>query len=140
MSEPRRPSDPRITAVHEAAHVVVARVVGCRVGAAEIGDPVGDGRLGNVEVWPGTDAGAYVVQLLAGGAAEEIICGVRDPHDSGDLAKARPWLARAGAPLRVFRGRAEELVRLNRGPILCVAAELLARRRLTRADVARLVG
>jgi hypothetical protein len=161
-------NDPKHTAVHEAGHAVIARVLGLRCGELTIVANLDEGYAGcshASDPWLTVDdwerAGryrehdirqayrGYVLGLMAGAEAEIEILG--EAEEDGD-ADDRHWIIRAawssdsgiGASRwhryePRLRRQARRLVRKHREKIERVANALLERRTLTKEEADRLV-
>lgn len=132
-------SDLVVTAVHEAAHAVIARHFGLDVGTVDVIKCAG--RSGRCEVFkPITDLQwkRWGVQLLAGREAERIICKVDDPNGSvSDLARFHQHMPDEDVTL--YRMAARSAVKRHRAVIVKVARVLACHGTLTAAQVAALL-
>jgi ATP-dependent Zn protease len=128
-------------AVHEAGHVVIARVLRFPVRGATIRAWHGGGRA-----WLDADDGsnAAIIVTLAGRAATEVILGRADDFGcSTDDAPARRMLRTKGyvgfgMAIKLYDARL--LIREHRRAVEAVANALLARETLTGAEIDLLIG
>ena len=103
------------TSIHEAGHAVIGRVLGLPCGAvtinpgdvnelghAIVSDPIREWERGDGPRRPMMEASC--VCLYAGGAAERIICGGADAHNSADQSKVRSLIEMLGVRAASFVG------------------------------------
>lgn len=128
-----------VTAVHEAAHAVIARAYGLNVGTVDVIKCAG--RSGQCEVFEPKTAKQWNwwgVQLLAGREAERIICKVNEPEGSkSDLARFHKHMP--DADVMVIKAVARHAVNRHRAAIIRVARALVRHGTLTRAQLDRVL-
>lgn len=148
------------TAIHEAGHAVIARILGISSGEVTI-EPTSDFSLGHAVFvdprfsWQRGDgskakaANAFVTALFARAEAERLILGSEGDGDSEDCDRAVACLAWAGAVRGAtfvgddyfdqhqnsLRKKVAKLVKSNQSLIEKVAAALLERKKLTAVEV-----
>lgn len=153
-------ADRKQTAIHEAGHAVVARVLGVAAGEVTI-RPTEDQSIGHSIIadprfiWQRGDgskskaAKSFAVALFAGAEAERLILQSQDVGDGIDRERATACLAWAGAVRGAsfvgddvferheerLRGRAAQLVQQHRLKIERVADALIERQTLSGAEV-----
>ena len=128
-----------ITAIHEAAHAVVAHQLGLRVTSADIIKVAGrSGRCVVSEPNTRAEWQAWGVQALAGMEAERIILGIEMP--SGGLTDRTRFVQHLGAErIELFHASAVVAVVTWRRSILRVAAALLREKQLDGTELCRLI-
>jgi ATP-dependent Zn protease len=152
------------TAVHEAGHAVIGRVLGMVCGEATIvpdnADEMGHAHPENpLHRWKRGDgsrkqlADDFCISLYAGAEAEKLILGGEDVGDGVDNERATHCLCALGIPGAAFVGddaweryedrlhqKAATLVRAHRSKIEIVAGALLQRGTLSSEEIDALVG
>jgi ATP-dependent Zn protease len=156
--------DLRTTAIHEAAHAVIGRLLGIPCGVVSIepedGESYGSAVIDDPRVsWRRGDgprrdaANKFATALYAGAEAERVLLGLDPALDGVDQERARACLAELGAVRgaafvgdEVFdrhearlRSSASSLVRLHAEKIRAVAAMLLSQRTLASEEVDAIV-
>ncbi len=108
MSEPH---DVRAVAVHEAAHLVIARALdpATTITATVLAEPDDDGVGGFVDGWFDGNRRDLAVMYLAGREGALLLAGRPDGSDD-DLAAARRALRWSRGSIRAARRRAADLV------------------------------